>query len=342
MRTGIKNGIGGLLGVALALALLGCQPSGSPASEGADSGAGTAASSPTAGPTATPTQMVLAALTLEDLMSAPVPSVCEHPAGTLVDGVLPGIDRMEGIVQLTSKMVMAQDGGPDPASFVAFNPAPTPTALAAVAVLECDRGGVVWPDVLVAYDYDLNVLASYNSSDYSGGPNDDLWSLAWNKDATVTFNWSTHYSGEASCCGSLETAASLVERDGQVSLIQPDVFGVTETAGELFTAMQSGDIAAAEANIADPKLIDNLKLYPTTAIRLTSDWTSSSRATCVPKDYVVGEVISTALFETYNSAFYCTSKFGHGNGTYAWNPGVHFALNDAGEWMVVGHVLYMD
>ena len=39
-------------------------------------------------------------ISLSDLLAAPVPVACEHPAGQLVDGYLPGIDPHDGYVSI--------------------------------------------------------------------------------------------------------------------------------------------------------------------------------------------------------------------------------------------------
>lgn len=65
-------------------------------------------------------------LTLEDLQRAPVPSLCDHPAGTLVDGVLPGLDPTEGEVGLVDAQLGDLDGDGSPEG---------------IATLRCTYGG---------------------------------------------------------------------------------------------------------------------------------------------------------------------------------------------------------
>ena len=65
-------------------------------------------------------------LTVEDLRQAPVPSLCEHAAGRLVDGVLPGLDPSEGEVGLVDAQLGDLDGDGKPEG---------------IALLRCTYGG---------------------------------------------------------------------------------------------------------------------------------------------------------------------------------------------------------
>ena len=80
-----------------------------------------------------------------ELASAPVPSACGHPAGTLVDGILLGIPEGQGGVALDRRNVVlgriVPGGGQG-----------------AAAALTCSQGGVSWPQVLVFYDKQLRLI----------------------------------------------------------------------------------------------------------------------------------------------------------------------------------------
>lgn len=85
-------------------------------------------------------------ITRADLYNAKVPSLCGHPAGRLVDGHLPGIEEGRGDVWFTGK-----------AAFGRIQPRKAPGA---VAVIGCHHGGVGWPDNLVMYDAEGNVVGA--------------------------------------------------------------------------------------------------------------------------------------------------------------------------------------
>lgn len=66
--------------------------------------------SPSASPTSSPTRVAVPALDVAALRRAPVPSLCGHPAGRLVDGHLPGTPRGEGGVELSDTSFGDLDG----------------------------------------------------------------------------------------------------------------------------------------------------------------------------------------------------------------------------------------
>lgn len=213
--------------MAIGLALGACQ--------GAPDATPAPAASVTPSKTVTPSATVAALppLTLDDLRTAAVPSACEHPAGTLVDGMLPGIPRENGIVQLKSTSPYLGDA--DPAAFVAFNPQPAAAGLAAVAVLECDQGGVTWPDQIVAYNHSLEVIGSFPLMDFTGGPNERTSGIAW-ADGAVTVDWTAFRALEPSCCGTLP-ASGVVTADGDVATMTVPGFAVADDTAARFVAL---------------------------------------------------------------------------------------------------------
>lgn len=89
----------------------------------------------------------------KQLLDAPVPSMCGHPAGKLKDGKLAsGTDNGGASLDL-SRTVVGQlvKGGPD----------------GAVATISCSKGGVAWPDQLVFYDSQKQIVGHYDTADLS-------------------------------------------------------------------------------------------------------------------------------------------------------------------------------
>jgi hypothetical protein len=105
-----------------------------------------------------------AATPLDD---APVPSLCEHPAGTLVGGQLPGIPEGEGGVSLAAlyRPGMIRTGR-------------IRAAGDRVAVLSCSRGGVGWPDNLVFYDAAEQIIGAFDLYDITAGGRESVHRLA--------------------------------------------------------------------------------------------------------------------------------------------------------------------
>ncbi|WP_424466645.1 hypothetical protein [Pseudoclavibacter helvolus] len=210
--------------------------------------------------TSTPTPEPPQPLALDDLLTAPAPEACGHPAGNLVDGTLPGIDRASGIVQLTASRIAADPATEvDPLSFAAFAPSPEAGGPAAVAVLECDQGGVVWPNLLVVYDTDVNLIASFDAADYTDGPNDNFYELAWMPDNSVQFSWTSHRYGEASCCGTLDSRERLTFDGDTAQITMPDIADVRSTAAAAYAAADSGDWASFEELSVDATISEYLQ-----------------------------------------------------------------------------------
>jgi hypothetical protein len=82
----------------------------------------------------------------EELRNAPVPSLCEYPAGTLVDGELPGV--APGNVTLNASVLgnLISGGGTE-----------------AVSTFWCSHGGIGWPDNAVFYNGATKVVGKFDS-----------------------------------------------------------------------------------------------------------------------------------------------------------------------------------
>ncbi|WP_146078022.1 hypothetical protein [Pseudoclavibacter sp. AY1F1] len=326
------------------LALAGCTADSSVSTDPSSTAATSSEASAT--PTSTPT--VLPALTLEQFMTAEVPSLCEQPAGALVDGQLPGIDRANGIVVLQAKTAMTDGTDRDPLTLVAINPTPMASELAGLAAFRCDKGGVEWPAQLVGYDADMNVLGSVNPSDLSKGPKDYAWNLVWDdtSDETaqrVTFDWASHYYPEPSARGSLRTTGTVSFDTATRELVieTPPIFEATALAGEYFTAIQNQDWATVQSMTTDPQVSSGIQNNEQPQLVLTLDWSSEKRAICLPPEHEeVGEYGAQQM-QAMGASFYCTSS-SQIIGEVHWMPGVYVGQDSSGAWKVTGVQLYAD
>ncbi|MEV6831885.1 hypothetical protein [Amycolatopsis sp. NPDC051102] len=94
------------------------------------------------------------------LSTAPVPSLCEHPAGTLVNGSLPGIPDNQGSVFL------AANGSPmNVIDSLAVGDLTGDGVAETAAVLGCSQGGVSWPEYIVVYTPEKQILGSIDLGD---------------------------------------------------------------------------------------------------------------------------------------------------------------------------------
>lgn len=105
----------------------------SPSASASPSPSASASASPSPSPSPTPPPVVQ--LTAADLRSAPVPSLCDHPAGRLRNGSLPGIPQGAGVVELGDDVVLGDLDGDG--------------VLEAAAVVLCSTGNSPLSEVLV-------------------------------------------------------------------------------------------------------------------------------------------------------------------------------------------------
>ncbi len=170
---------------------------------------------PAAAPDAPPAPTV----DLDALATAPVPSLCEHPEGTLVDGALPGIPPENGFVALRATVEpeastdlvattdLTGDGRPETA-----------------AVFACSQGGVNWPNVIVVYDPELRVLGAIDLGDLGESEHAEVESVR-GAGAVVTVRWSS-YDGAGFCAknwtAGLHWTGTTVGVTGQEQLADTD------------------------------------------------------------------------------------------------------------------------
>lgn len=129
-------------------------------------------------------------VTTKDLYQAPVPSLCEHPAGKLVDGSLPGIPTDRGYVDLLAKSQGAS-------GVLAFGDLTGDGAIDAVAVFDCSQGGVNWPHQIVLYAPGPKILGSIDLGKVTPAEHAQVDRLT-TKDGDVLLTWAT-YDGTNSC-----------------------------------------------------------------------------------------------------------------------------------------------
>ena len=174
------------------------------------------ASKRTAGQTSSaPSQPVTAA----DMQTAPVPADCEHQAGRLVSGKLPGIPSTQG------EMTFAWHYQPrDVTQDLVFGDFNHDGVRDAAAVLDCNAGGVEWPNIVCIYANTpkLTLLGTvfldrYHLPGRDPGEHDDVNHLSYGA-GRVTVAWSTEQQDESAATESLSYTASFAVADGQVRM----------------------------------------------------------------------------------------------------------------------------
>jgi hypothetical protein len=137
------------------------------------------------------------------LDDAPVPSLCELPAGTLVDGQLPGIPEIDGGVWLSQlfRPGMIKRGKIRSAGDYA-------------AVVSCYRGGVGWPDNIVIYDSGKQILGTVRLMNVTKGGRESVSRLRISKRTVIADVNNIAQRDDAACCGS-KTAQVKVSWDAK-------------------------------------------------------------------------------------------------------------------------------
>lgn len=120
------------------------------------------------------------------LLNAPVPSVCGHPAGTLVQGKLPGIPTGQGVVKLrfgTARLIPVASGG-----------------TGAVAAIECNQGGVPWANHVVVWDRNKKVIGHFDLKRMSTYSRAYITRFAMSKGTIYGYMTGIGAADEAACC----------------------------------------------------------------------------------------------------------------------------------------------
>lgn len=188
-----------------------------------------------------------------DLLAAPVPSLCQHPPGTLVDGRLPGIPAHDGQVRLawgyeqrpTTVAVGDLDG--EPGAEIA-------------AVFICNRGGVPWANSVQIYRPGPTLLASVTLSDLVP---DDV-GRAVVRDLTyehgrLFIRWLTGQDGDGGCCSTLDAHAHLHLSGTDVVVDDVTSFPEGQAVERILAAVTSGDRATLDrVSGGKPAIADRL------------------------------------------------------------------------------------
>jgi hypothetical protein len=127
------------------------------------------------------------AVTKAELEDAWVPAMCGHPAGYLVDGELPeDDDPLNGGVWL-GRTVTGQLG-PDGGSW-------------GIAQLQCNAGGVSWPDTVAFYAPNGSLHRSFYLYDITHGGREGVGLLSLHGRTASVRVVGIEQAGDPSCCG---------------------------------------------------------------------------------------------------------------------------------------------
>jgi hypothetical protein len=160
------------------------------------SGAATSNADP---PSPVPVPPAGSAVTLAELLSAPVPGLCQHDPGNLVNGQLPPQDSHLGTVSIA--------GTADDGYKVAFGNLTDRGDTDAAMVTDCNAGGVPWAETVQLYTAGPVRLGGVDLSDLTHS-REVVTDLAIS-DGVAHVIWMANGPHDAECCPSIKMAADL-------------------------------------------------------------------------------------------------------------------------------------
>lgn len=237
-------------------------------------------------------------VTEKELLSAPVPASCQHKAGKLKNGTLPGLQDGQGSMDLAWRV-----GRQPKKNVLQFGDFTGDGIGDAAVVLYCYAGGVSWPEIIAFYGrtgsakepVGLRLLAwKYTTDivDTPGGQNAFVQSMTPTGNG-IRSSWVTQQEGDAGCCPTTTVTATVRLDHGKI--IASDVVRETEqpTATKFFAALARGDASAARSVAAADVL---------TAVQADLDAVPALKAAAATKPTCIGlisldqpEPIDTAL-----------------------------------------------
>jgi len=272
LRSRIRTALGGLAAILIV---------GSPACSSTTPGQSSHAGRPSAG----------ASITASDLLSAPVPGICTHKAGKLVNGVQIGIPTMHGFTQIA----WLHEDVTQKAALTAFGDLDGNGTRDAATVLACTAGGVSWPQVIAFYSpgpilLGWASLSAFNLPGKQPGENDTVHRLTY-RDGGVEVQWSTQQSGDPAARSSLDYTG-LLRLSGHKTVVS-ELVATTElqTVSRFQDDLRRNDKADAH-KVAAPSVV-------ATASNLFHEFPTA--LTTAPKCYGMNDLMLRSLKGVYKA-----------------------------------------
>ncbi|WP_396926372.1 hypothetical protein [Mycolicibacterium sp.] len=156
----------------------------------------------TASPTGSADPAAGSVVTLQQLLSAPVPALCEHDPGNLVNGTLPQQESHRGHVGIARRY----DEPGEPYK-VAFGNLTGADNIDAAMVTDCSAGGVPWPETVQLYTAGPTRLGGVDLGDITHSR--EVVSDLSISDGVVHVHWLANGPNDGECCPSIQMAADL-------------------------------------------------------------------------------------------------------------------------------------
>ncbi len=201
--------------------------------------------SETEAPAETPVPSDVSPMELDPL-TAEVPSLCGHPAGRLVEGALP-----QDASRLGDTYVRRY-----PAGQIMWATPQRPLlqtdVIAAVLAVGCNKGGVSWPDTILAYNQSAELIGHITLDSVTGGSREALNSLSVENER-VSASWTTEAKGDHACCGTILASSTFTVDGPNLTAGDIDIKNEEQSMLALLAAVNDGDEATAIRHINDEK-----------------------------------------------------------------------------------------
>lgn len=135
-------------------------------------------------------------LVASDLQRAPVPALCNYPAGELVNGVLPGFDP-----DRAEPPTLVSPDSSHPGPLVVLGDLDGDGVGDAAGVVNCNEGGVGWPDEVLFWGSGLRLLGAVDMGQLVGGARDGTEKLTYQSGHVVVDSLDSR-PWDAGCCAS--------------------------------------------------------------------------------------------------------------------------------------------
>jgi pimeloyl-ACP methyl ester carboxylesterase len=179
--------------------------------------------------------------TPEALRAAPVPSLCGHRPGTLVNGTLPNIPASQGSVELAGSGRRARN-------MYATGDLDGDGTGDAAAVLQCSRGGVGWPDWIVFYRPGPKIMGAFDMGSVVGGARDGTTRIAY-RDGKIVVDTLDARTSDTGCCPTGRAVVTL--RWNGRKIVADSVQHLTGPTDITFTGIGNVHLGMSRAQLTD-------------------------------------------------------------------------------------------
>ncbi|MGQ0843145.1 MAG: esterase/lipase family protein [Sporichthyaceae bacterium] len=191
----------------------------------------------------------------EELEALPVPSMCGHPAGTLVDGRLPGIAPGAGEVVLGSTL------NPERAKdFTVFGDLTSDGVPDTVVVMKCSDAGGAGPDSVLVYDSQATLLGGIGLDRVTKRRDNSVYQVKIAKQK-AQIDWLTSREGDDPNAPTVDARAVFSYDVQKAALVPGKLVSYTEVgpASKLFEAVRTGTGGATALSIAPQEIVDAMQ-----------------------------------------------------------------------------------